>query len=110
MSAQLLRVSPITVRRYIASGRLAAERVGRGIRVRREVIEAFITPVVPASRETSADRMSDVEILRGSLRTSHDECGDDGALTDAELAWNEDEDGVCLDDELGEPFTMDDPL
>jgi excisionase family DNA binding protein len=46
-TAQLLRVSPITVRRYIASGQLAAERVGRGIRVRREAIEEFVTPVVP---------------------------------------------------------------
>ena len=45
-TAQLLRVSPITVRRYIASGQLAAERVGRGIRVRREAIEEFVTPVV----------------------------------------------------------------
>jgi excisionase family DNA binding protein len=46
-TAQLLRVSPITVRRYIASGQLAAERVGRGSRVRREAIEEFITPVEP---------------------------------------------------------------
>ena len=46
-TAQLLRVSPITVRRYIASGQLAAERVGRGIRVRREAIEEFVTPVEP---------------------------------------------------------------
>ena len=45
-TAHLLRVSPITVRRYIASGRLAAERVGRGIRVRREAIEEFMRPVV----------------------------------------------------------------
>ena len=46
-TAQLLRVSPITVRRYIASGQLAAERVGRGIRVRRKAIEEFVTPVEP---------------------------------------------------------------
>ncbi|HET9394871.1 MAG TPA: helix-turn-helix domain-containing protein [Nitrospiraceae bacterium] len=45
-TAQLVRVSPITVRRYIASGQLAAERVGRGIRVRREAIEEFVSPVV----------------------------------------------------------------
>jgi excisionase family DNA binding protein len=47
-TAQLLRVSPITVRRYIASGQLAAERVGRGIRVRREAIEEFVEPVEPS--------------------------------------------------------------
>ena len=46
-TAHMLRVSPITVRRYIASGQLAAERVGRGIRVRREAIEEFVTPVEP---------------------------------------------------------------
>lgn len=46
-TAQMLRVTPITVRRYIASGKLAAERVGRGIRVRREAIEEFVTPVEP---------------------------------------------------------------
>ena len=45
-TAQILRVSQITVRRYIASGRLSAERVGHGIRVRREAIEDFVTPVV----------------------------------------------------------------
>ena len=48
-TAQLLRVSPITVRRYIASGQLAAERVGRGIRVRREAIKEFVTPVEPGA-------------------------------------------------------------
>jgi excisionase family DNA binding protein len=45
-TANLLRVSPITIRRYIASGRLPAERVGRGIRVRRKAIEELVTPVV----------------------------------------------------------------
>jgi excisionase family DNA binding protein len=45
-TARLLRVSPITIRRYIASGRLPAERVGRGIRVRRTAIEGFVSPVV----------------------------------------------------------------
>jgi excisionase family DNA binding protein len=49
-TAALLRVSPITIRRYIASGELAAERVGRGIRVRREAIEDFVTPVAPTAK------------------------------------------------------------
>jgi excisionase family DNA binding protein len=31
-TAQLLRVSPITIRRYIASGRLEAERFAFGVR------------------------------------------------------------------------------
>jgi excisionase family DNA binding protein len=45
-TARLLRVSPITIRRHIASGRLPAERFGLGIRVRRKAIEGFISPVV----------------------------------------------------------------
>lgn len=44
-TAVLLRVSPITVRRYIASGKLPAERVGRGIRVRREAIGELVEPI-----------------------------------------------------------------
>jgi excisionase family DNA binding protein len=48
-TAKLLRLSPISIRRYIASGQLSAERVGRGIRVRREAIEKFIAPVLPVA-------------------------------------------------------------
>lgn len=44
-TAQILKVAPITVRRYIASGRLAAVKIGRGVRVRREAIEGLLTPV-----------------------------------------------------------------
>jgi excisionase family DNA binding protein len=38
-TAALLRVSPVTVRRYIASRRLAAVRVGRGVRILKEDAE-----------------------------------------------------------------------
>jgi excisionase family DNA binding protein len=48
-TAQLLRVSPVTIRRYITSGRLESERVGRGIRVRREAIDQFIKSTAPRS-------------------------------------------------------------
>ena len=44
-TARLLRVSPITIRRYIASGELEAVRVGRSVRVRREAIEHFMKPL-----------------------------------------------------------------
>ncbi|MBA3451042.1 MAG: helix-turn-helix domain-containing protein [Chloroflexia bacterium] len=60
-TAEILRVSPITVRRYIASGRLAAERVGRGIRVRREAIERFVTRIVPRSAQTD-ERLMEVSL------------------------------------------------
>ena len=43
----MLKVSPITIRRYIAAGRLPAVRVGRGIRVRGDAVEAFVSPVEP---------------------------------------------------------------
>jgi excisionase family DNA binding protein len=46
-TARLLKVTPITIRRYIASGRLPAVRVGRRVRVQREAVEAFIEPAVP---------------------------------------------------------------
>jgi excisionase family DNA binding protein len=64
-AAKLLKVNPITVRRFIAQGRLAAVRVGKTIRVRTEALDEFITPVrpepakpakrAPAGRPTSAD-------------------------------------------------------
>jgi excisionase family DNA binding protein len=43
-TAELLRVSTVTVRRYIASGKLAAVRVGRNIRIRRDDAERVIEP------------------------------------------------------------------
>jgi excisionase family DNA binding protein len=44
-TAEMLRVSTVTVRRYIASGKLAAVRVGRNIRIRRDDAESIFTPV-----------------------------------------------------------------
>ena|SRR5437763_1151642 len=46
-TAELLKVSPITIRRYIADGRLPAVRVGRGMRVERGAIDRVIEPVAP---------------------------------------------------------------
>jgi excisionase family DNA binding protein len=43
-TAEMLRVSTVTVRRYIASGKLAAVRVGRNIRIRREDAIGAVTP------------------------------------------------------------------
>jgi excisionase family DNA binding protein len=52
-TARLLKVTPITVRRHIAAGRLPAVRVGKGIRVRKEAVEQFLTPV--ATRQSDED-------------------------------------------------------
>ena len=46
-AAAMLKVNPITVRRFIAQGRLAAVRVGRRVRVSKEAVEQFVTPVRP---------------------------------------------------------------
>lgn len=47
--AKMLKVDPITVRRYIANGRLPAVKVGRGVRVRKEVVDQLVTPVQPTT-------------------------------------------------------------
>ena len=41
-TARLLKVAPVTVRRYIAEGRLPAVRVGRAVRVRRDAVGAVL--------------------------------------------------------------------
>jgi excisionase family DNA binding protein len=46
-TARLLKVTQITVRRFIAEGRLPAVRVGRAVRVRREALDQLLKPVEP---------------------------------------------------------------
>lgn len=52
--ARMLKVTPITVRRHIAAGRLPAVKVGRAVRVRREAVDEFVTPVQGAGQAASA--------------------------------------------------------
>ena len=56
-TAQMLRVTPITVRRYIAAGRLPAVRVGRGVRVDQQAVGAFVRSIEPGPtrRKGNAD-------------------------------------------------------
>ncbi len=49
-TAQILKVAPITVRRFIAAGRLTAIKAGKGVRVRKESVEQFIQPVEPKAK------------------------------------------------------------
>ena len=49
-AAALLKVAPITIRRYVADGRLAAVRVGRGVRLTREAVEKFAKPLTKGQR------------------------------------------------------------
>ncbi len=119
-TAQLLRVSPITVRRYIASGQLAAERVGRGIRVRREAIEEFVTPVVPASKQWG-DESEDLPTLREQLGNiiGIGRSGKPGNISEHKYEYlteaysdedDDEEDELDQDELVTEPFTTDDPL
>lgn len=52
--AQALRVSPMTVRRHIAAGKLSAVRVGRSIRISRDAVERFAEPVAPSAARQQA--------------------------------------------------------
>jgi excisionase family DNA binding protein len=114
-TAQLLRVSPITVRRYIASGRLAAERVGRGIRVRREAIEEFVTPIVPGTLvgepTTEGDPLWGTDGICHSVEPRNVSEHEHTYLADARLGEiDDDEDESDPDQLLIRPFTMEDPL
>src|SRR6266550_5980135 len=55
-TANLLRVSEITVRRYIADGRLPAVRVGRAVRVEKEAVERLPSPVKAVGAREKAPR------------------------------------------------------
>jgi excisionase family DNA binding protein len=57
-TAKLLKLSPITIRRYIGSGRLPAVRIGRAIRVRREAVEELLEPVEPTPDAQADDDIS----------------------------------------------------
>jgi excisionase family DNA binding protein len=46
-TAEALKVTTITIRRYIADGRLPAVRVGKGVRVRKEAVDQLLTPIEP---------------------------------------------------------------
>jgi excisionase family DNA binding protein len=51
-TADMLRISQVTVRRYIASGKLAAVRVGRNVRIRRGDAEGVIEAAEPVVHST----------------------------------------------------------
>jgi excisionase family DNA binding protein len=50
-AALQLKVSPITVRRYIAQGRLAAVKVGRAVRITKEALDSLPEPVQPGPKK-----------------------------------------------------------
>ena len=64
-AAQILRVAPVTVRRYVASGRLRALRVGRGIRISMEAVEGLPLPIKQTGRKTPPRKNAKSPIKRG---------------------------------------------
>jgi excisionase family DNA binding protein len=47
--ASLLRIHPATVSRLIHAGRLQAYRIGRGIRIARSSVVAYLASTVPST-------------------------------------------------------------
>jgi excisionase family DNA binding protein len=55
-TAAMLRVNPVTIRRYIKSGRLPAVRVGRHVRIEKEAAEALATPIVLSANQVPVEK------------------------------------------------------
>ncbi len=55
-TATLLKVAPITVRRFIADGWLLAVRVGRGVRIEKENVEQLLQPAQKGHRPRGMTR------------------------------------------------------
>ena len=53
-TARMLRISSVTVRRYVAAGRLPSVRVGRSVRIDKAEVERFATPVAHAAPDPSS--------------------------------------------------------
>lgn len=59
-AAAMLRVSQVTLRRYVASGKLPAVRVGRNVRIERTAAEGL---TVPTHRSLADDNVADLATL-----------------------------------------------
>jgi excisionase family DNA binding protein len=118
-TARLLRVSSITIRRYIAAGQLEAVRVGRGVRVHREAIDRFVEPMeLAASRGRSTPEEDELLTIAEQLGNIIG-IGRSGETTDISQHKDEYLADAFLPPRprkrrshrtLGRPFTMGDPL
>ncbi|MGH2533406.1 MAG: helix-turn-helix domain-containing protein [Thermomicrobiales bacterium] len=62
-AAQILRVSEVTISRWIKQGRLPSYRVGpRVIRIRRDDLDRIVTPETPETSESSDEFVDHVPI------------------------------------------------
>lgn len=66
-AAALLRVSQLTIRRYIAGGQLPAVRVGKGVRIEREALDQFLSPVAPRTDGKTAAKSGGAFTMEDSL-------------------------------------------
>ncbi len=54
--ARLCQLHEVTVRRHISDGRLPSVRVGKGVRVRKEDLDAYIEPQEPSQPQRAGRR------------------------------------------------------
>ena len=64
-AAAMLRVSQVTLRRYVASGKLPAVRVGRNMRIEREAAVSFAVPSSASRDAEIEDELSHMVPKRG---------------------------------------------
>ena len=56
-AAKTLKVSPLTISRWIKQGRLAASRVGpRAVRIRRDDLEGIMSPIIDRADQPDDER------------------------------------------------------
>jgi excisionase family DNA binding protein len=91
-TARLLKVTPITVRRYIAAGRLQGLKVGKGVRIRREAIDQLLRPIEPSTgKPTPAARRARLfsrdDSLFGMIGVAAGDPGDSTDVSDDKLRY-----------------------
>lgn len=69
-TAKLLKINPMTVRRYITAGKLPAVKVGRRVRVRKEAVEGLLSPITPKRPDAETTIQEEGDPMREVERTS----------------------------------------
>jgi excisionase family DNA binding protein len=90
-TAKVLKVSPITVRRYIAAGRLPAVKVGKGIRVREESLDGIIQPVEAKQSPQAPDKPARTRLRKPSAEALLNLIGIGSSAEPTDVAKHKDE-------------------